>query len=212
VGRGVVGVEGSELLFPSEAWRLQEADAAVPAEDGVVVFGGTNFFGFGEALQGSFEEREKRVGRLTGAELGFGSTLVEDACVVEALVNVGEFQEDFFGVTVTVGAVARELVGDGKAEEAERELLFRFDGENVAADGFGLFRFVEVAVEFDFGEGFADAGVGDGFEFVVHGGLRNGHTPTGTFTKSGLKSKEQISSGTQWRGGLPNGFRGGKFN
>jgi len=42
------------------------------------------------------------------------------------------------------------LVGDGKAEEAKRELLFRFDGENVAADGFGLFGFVEVAVEFDF--------------------------------------------------------------
>jgi len=113
---------------------LEEADAAVPAEDGVVVAGGANFFGFTKTLQGAFEEREKCVWRLAGAKLGLGATLVKDACVVETLVNVGEFQEDFFGVAVTVRAAARELVGDGKAEKAERELLFWFDGENVAAD------------------------------------------------------------------------------
>ena len=49
------------MFFPLEARRLEKADAAVPAEDGVVVSGGTNFFGFAEALEGAFEEREKRV-------------------------------------------------------------------------------------------------------------------------------------------------------
>ncbi len=67
------------MFFPLEARSLEKADAAVPAEDGVVVSGGTNFFGFAEALQGEFEEREKRVGRLAGAELGLRAAFVEDA-------------------------------------------------------------------------------------------------------------------------------------
>ena len=149
--RSVVRVERYEMFFPLKTRRLEEADAAVPAEDGIVVAGGANFFGFGEALESAFEEWQKCVGRLAGAKLGLGATLVKDAGVVETLVNVGKFQEDFFGVAVTVRAAARELIGDGKAEKAERELLFWFDGENVSADGFGFFGLVEVAVEFGFG-------------------------------------------------------------
>ena len=152
------------------------------------------------------------MGQLTGAELRFGSPLIKDACVVEALVNIGEFQEDFFGVAVTVCDAASELVGDGKAEESEGQLLFWFDGEDVATDGFGLFRFVEVAVEFDFSEGFGDAGVGDGFQFVVHEGLRSSPVSTGTFTKSGLKSKEQIGERKCGEGRMSSGLRGGKFD
>ncbi len=51
----VVGFVGGELLFPGEAGGLQEANAAVPTEDGVIVAGGTNFFGFAKILQGTFE-------------------------------------------------------------------------------------------------------------------------------------------------------------
>ena len=43
------------MFFPGEGRGLQEADAAVPAEDGVVVSGRADFFGFGEAVQGAFE-------------------------------------------------------------------------------------------------------------------------------------------------------------
>ena len=57
-GWSVFGFEGGELFLPLEAGGLEEADAAVPAEDGVVVSGGTNFFSFAEALEGAFEERE----------------------------------------------------------------------------------------------------------------------------------------------------------
>jgi hypothetical protein len=202
--RGVFGFERGELLFPLEARRVQEADATVPAEDGVVVSGGSDFFGFAERLEGAFEERKKRVRQLTGAELGFGAALVEDSGVVETFVGVGEFEENFFGVAAAVGDAAGELIGEGKAEEAKRELLFRFDGENIAADGFGFFGFVEVAVEFGFGESFGDAGVRDGFELVVHGGLRERRAPTGTFTKSGMKSKKQIFKAWSWRA-LPSG-------
>ena len=52
---------------------LEEADAAVPAEDAVVVADGTYFFGFGEIFERFFNEREKDVGGAAGAELGFGA-------------------------------------------------------------------------------------------------------------------------------------------
>jgi hypothetical protein len=43
------------------------------------------------------------------------------------------------------------------------------NGEDVAADGFGFLGLVEVAVELDFGEGFGNAGFGDGFQLMFHG-------------------------------------------
>jgi len=53
------------------------------------------------------------------------------------------------------------LVGDGKTEHAASELMFGVNGEDVPADGFSLFGFVEIAVELDLGDGFGDAGLGD---------------------------------------------------
>jgi len=44
------------------------------------------------------------------------------------------------------------LVGDGKTEHAARELMAGINGEDVPADGFGLFGLVEITIEFDFGE------------------------------------------------------------
>jgi hypothetical protein len=46
---------------------FEEADAAVPAEDAVVVADGTDFFGFSKILEGFFDERKKDVGGATGA-------------------------------------------------------------------------------------------------------------------------------------------------
>jgi hypothetical protein len=37
---------------------LQKADAAVPAEDGVIVAGGMVLLRLGKAMHGAFEERE----------------------------------------------------------------------------------------------------------------------------------------------------------
>ena len=74
--------------------------------------------------------------------------------------------EDGVGFAVAIGSGADELVGDGEAESAASELVIVVDGENIAADGFGFFGFVEVAVELGFGDGFGDAGLGDGFELV----------------------------------------------
>jgi hypothetical protein len=171
--RSVVGIKGHEVLFPLEARRLQEADAAVPAEDCVVISRGAYFFGFSEALKRSLKKRKKRVRRLAGGQLGFRAAFVENPGVVVALIGGGEFLESVLDFTMAVMDATVELVSDGEAEKAKRELLLGIDGEDIAANGFRLFGLVEVAIEFDFGEGFGDTGVGDGFEFVVHGNLHD---------------------------------------
>ena len=164
----VGGVEGGEFFGPGEGGRLEEANAIVPAEEGVVVVGGADFFGFGVAGEGAFEKRQKSDGRLADAELGFGAAFVEQAAIVVALVGISEALKNFLGFAVAVGGDAEKLVGDGEAEEAQGELVLRLDGENVAADGFGFLRLVERAIERDAGGGLRDGRAGDGFEVVVH--------------------------------------------
>jgi hypothetical protein len=136
---------------------FEEADAAVPAEDAVVVPDGADFFGFGETLEGFFDEREKDVGGASGAELRFGAALEEEAGVVEAFVGIAEALKNGAAFFVTITGDAKELIGDGEAKHAASKLLFGLDGENVAADGFGFLGLVEVAVKLDFGDGLGDA-------------------------------------------------------
>jgi hypothetical protein len=103
------------------------------------------------------------VRQLAGVELGFGAALLQKALVVELFVFVGEAREQFLGFLAAIVGAASELVSDGKTEHTKSELLVGIDGEDVAADGFGLFGLVEVAVELGFCEGFGDSGFGDGF-------------------------------------------------
>ena len=153
---------------------FEEADAAVPAEDAVVVADGADFFGFAETLEGFLYKGKKDVGGAAGAELGFGAALEEEAGVVEALVGITQALENRAAFFVAIAGDAKDLIGDGEAEHAASELLVGFDGEDVAADGFGFLRFVEVAVEFDFGDGFGDACFGDGLQLVLHGASLTG--------------------------------------
>lgn len=142
---------------------MEEADAAIPAEDGVVVAMGADFFGFAEADESAFEKRKHRVGGLAGVKLGFGAAFAEEAGVVKALVGIGEALENLFGFAKAIHGDAEKLVGDGEAEKAQGELVIRVDGENVAADGFGFLGLVEITVELNFGGGFGDARAGDRF-------------------------------------------------
>src|SRR4029077_9992933 len=48
-------------------------------------------------------------------------------------------------------------------------LVLRIDGQDVAADGFSLFRLVEIAVQLDFGDGLGNSRCVDGFQFMFHG-------------------------------------------
>jgi hypothetical protein len=168
---GVLGVE---------FWMgFEEADAAVPAEDAVVVADGADFFGFGETVEGFFDEGKKNVGSAAGAKLGFGAALEEEAGVIEALVRIAQGLEDGAAFFVAIAGDTEELVGDGEAEHAAGELLLGIDGEDVAADGFGFLRFVEITIEFDFGDGFGDACFGDGLQLVLHGASLRGLQPSG---------------------------------
>ena len=153
---------------------FEEADAAVPAEDAVVVTDGADFFGFGEILEGFFDEGQENVGGASGAELGFGAALEEEAGVVETLVGIAQALKNGAAFVVAITGDAEELVGDGEAEHAAGELLLGFDGEDVAADGFGFLGLVEVTVELDLGDGFGDACFGDGFQLVLHGASLTG--------------------------------------
>jgi hypothetical protein len=167
-GGSVGDVEGGEFFGPGKRGRLEEADAAVPTEDGVVVAMGADFFCFAEADEGAFEERKHGVGRLAGVELGFGAAFAEEAGIVKAFVGIGEALENFFGFAKAIHGDAEKLVGDGEAEKAQGELVIGVDGENVATDGFGFLGLVEIAVKLGLGGGFGDAGLCDVLEVVVH--------------------------------------------
>src|SRR4029077_7073068 len=71
--RGTVeGVEGGEVGFPLEiGTALQEADAAIPAKNGVVVAGRMDMLGFGKAMHGAFHEWQQSVWSAAGVKLGF---------------------------------------------------------------------------------------------------------------------------------------------
>jgi len=174
--RGVGGFEvgWAGMLGVKVGMGFEEADAAVPAEDAVVVADGANFLGFRETVEGFFDERKKDVGGATGAELGFGAALEEEAGVVEAFVGIAEGLEDGTAFIVAIACDAEKLVGDGEAEHAAGELLLGFDGEDIAADGFGFLGLVEIAVELDFGDGFGDACFGDGLQLEFHGASLTG--------------------------------------
>lgn len=142
---------------------LQEPDAAIPAQDAVIIAGRADFLGSGEAAHGFFDVREECAGIIANEKLCFGAAFEHQACVVGLLVRIVQTLEnrESFGMTVTRGT--DELVGDGETKEAEGELVLGINGENVAADGFGFFGLVDVAVEAGFVESLGDAGFGNGF-------------------------------------------------
>jgi hypothetical protein len=170
-GRSVFAVEGGGAGMDGVKFGtgLEEADAAIPAEDAVVIASGAEFFGFGEAAQSLFNEGKKNVRGTSRVKLGFGAAFVEKAGVVAALVRIAERLKDGLDFRIAVGGEAGELVGDGQAEHATSELMIGIDNEDIAADGFRFFGFIEVAVELGFGDSLRNACLGDGFELMRHG-------------------------------------------
>ncbi len=140
---------------------LKQADAAVPTENGVVIARRAELFGLGEASQGSLKQGSERVSGAPGVELRFQAALVQQAGVVVALVRVAQRGEKGFDFRVAVGGVAGELVGDGETQRPPGELMIRFHGKNVAADGFGFFGFVQIPIELGFGDSFGYVGFGN---------------------------------------------------
>ena len=116
-GGSVFGLEvaGAGLDGVEFGVRLEEANAAVPAEDAVVVAGGADFFGFGKMVEGFFDERKKDMGGAARVKLSFGAAFLEKAGIVVALVGIVEGLEDGVDFAVAVSGGAGELIGDGEA-------------------------------------------------------------------------------------------------
>ena len=88
-GWGILGVKGRRAAIKMKIGAaFEEPDATVPAENAVVIAGGTDFFRFGKAAHGFFDKRQKDVRGIADEELGLGAALIEQAGVVEALVGI----------------------------------------------------------------------------------------------------------------------------
>jgi len=148
---------------------MQQAHAAIPAKDGIVVSCWTDFFGLSERAHGMFKERQHSIGRLSCMELRFRTTFVCDPCVVQPLVAVLELLKALFGFADSIGRTTRELICEREPEQPQCELMLWFDRQDVVTDRLCLFRFAEAAIELRFGYGLGDACGGDAFQFVGHG-------------------------------------------
>src|SRR5260370_21600005 len=101
---------------------LQQAGAPVPAKKGIVVVRGTNHFGFGEAAHCLRKERGEGMRRAAHAHLCLRSPFMQETGVIKALVALGESLKKLFRLAMAISRVSGELVGDGEAKQAEREL------------------------------------------------------------------------------------------
>src|SRR5579863_3306220 len=126
---------------------LQQPRTTVPAKNRIVVARRTKGFGLGETAHRLLKERSESMRRASHMHLRFGAPLMQKTRVIEAFVAIGQPQKKTFHLPITIGCVTAELVGDGEAQQAKRQLMFGLDCENVAADRFCLFRFVERAVK-----------------------------------------------------------------
>ena|ERR1700730_2852750 len=122
---------------------LQQAGASIPAKKGIVVFRGTNRLGFGEATHCLCKERGEGKGRAADAHLCLRSPFMQETGVIKALVALGESLKKLFRFAMAIRRVSGELVGNCQAEQAERQLVFGLNCQDVAADRFCLFWFVE---------------------------------------------------------------------
>src|SRR5258706_14218397 len=122
---------------------LQEPRATVPSKNSVVVACGPNHFRFGKAAHRLPEKRGKSVRSAAHAHLCFRPPFMQQSRVVEPFVALDESLEKSFRFSSTIRGVSTELVSNGQPEQAQRQLMFRLDCQNVAADRFRLFRFVE---------------------------------------------------------------------
>src|SRR3984893_179560 len=129
---------------------LQQSGAPVPAKKSIVVVRGTNRLSCGEAAHRLREERGEGMRRASHAHLRLRSPFMQETRVIKPFVALGESLEKLFRFAMAIRRVSRELVGNCQAEQAERELVFGLNCQDVAADRFCLFRFIERAVEFGF--------------------------------------------------------------
>ena len=163
----------SRILLLSGRVAVQQANATIPAENGIVIARRMDFLGFGETAQSFFKKNAKGVRGAAGAELHFRTAFIEKAEIIEALVGILEALKNALDFRVTVRRSASELVGDRQAEDAESELMLGFDGENVVANRLRLFGLIEITVQLSLRDGFGNSRPSKWISTRVPWGLRS---------------------------------------
>jgi len=77
------------------------------------------------------------------AHLCLGSPFMQQTRVIESFIVRVESLEKFLRFPMAIRRVSAELVGNCQAQQAERQLVFGLDRQDVVADRFCLFRFIE---------------------------------------------------------------------
>src|SRR6516165_7679014 len=106
---------------------LQQPDATVPAQDGIIVASRPDLFRFGEKTHGLFKQGQQRVGRVSGAELGLRPAFVQQPHIIGPLVSILEAAKSALNLAIAVRGDTQELVGECETEQAERQLVFRLN-------------------------------------------------------------------------------------
>src|ERR1700741_2247219 len=133
--RTVVCVKYYRCLLPLKiSAALQQPDATVPTKDGVIIAGRPDLFRFRKAAHGFFEERQQRVWRVSGPQLGFCAAFMQEARIIGPLVGILQAAKGALNLGIAVRRDAQELIREGKPKEAESELVVRLDGQDIAAN------------------------------------------------------------------------------
>src|SRR5579862_3268782 len=134
-GRAISRLECPILQIP-RYFRdgAQQARAAVPTQQSIVVSRRTDLFRILKTAHGALKAGQEAVREMAGAQLGFGPTLIEDSAVVSPFVITGELFKAAFGFPGAVGEGAGELICNGETKQSQRHLVFRINGENVPAN------------------------------------------------------------------------------
>src|SRR5580704_399046 len=147
---------------------LKQSHASIPPQDRVIIPRGPNLLGLGEAVQRPLQQRQQRMRRTPGAKLRLDAPFAEQPGVVATFVGVLQPVKNSFDFAVAIRRPPLELIRDAQPKHPQSEHVLRIGRQNVAADRFGFFRFVEVAIQFGFGDGFANPRFGDRFQFQIN--------------------------------------------
>src|SRR5882762_4391648 len=151
--------------FRFEVWiALHEADAGVPAQDGVVVSGGAGSHRLRVPVHRLEEEAGGEAGVRSPPQLPLAPPLGNHPGVVGPVVLPAQLRQCPVRMACAHVGVLAELVGDGEEQHHQHLLVVGVDLEDVEADALRLLRLVEQPVALRFGNGPGNARAGDRLE------------------------------------------------
>src|SRR5260370_25128750 len=150
--RHVLSIQGSGTAVEMKIRpAFEQSDTTIPAKNAVVVARRADFFRFRKASHGFFHQREESMRCIADEELGLGMAFVQQPGVVKPFVGIAQPLKDGLNLEIAIARGADKLVGDGETEHAASELMPGVNGEDVPANGLGLFGLSEITVKLDVG-------------------------------------------------------------